>query len=138
MRLAPGFLIALLGVILTVGTDAQTRAPVFTLNDTEGKALRLEEHRGEVVLLNFWATYCVPCLTELEAYRRLKERLADRGLRVIAISVDQPQTASRVRSFAQSRAFPFPVVFDPEQEVYRLYNVSALPTTVLLDRAGDI
>jgi peroxiredoxin len=113
-------------------------APAFTLNDTEGKPFRLEDHRGEVVLLNFWATYCVPCLTELEAYRRMQERLGPRGLRVVAVSVDQPQTAARVRSFAQSRAFPFPVVFDPEQDVYRLYNASALPTTVLIDRAGDI
>lgn len=117
---------------------ARAAAPVFTLSDTEGKSFRLEDHRGEVVLLNFWATYCVPCLTELEAYRRLQERLGDRGLRVVAISVDQPQTAARVRSFAQARAFPFPVVLDPEQEVYRLYSASALPTTVLLDREGNV
>ena len=115
-----------------------SQAPAFQLDDIDGKPVRLEDLRGKTVLLNFWATYCVPCLTELEAYRGLQMRHGDEGLRIIAVSVDAPQTAARARSFARSRAFPFVVVLDPEQEAYRLYNVSTMPTSVLIDAQGRI
>jgi peroxiredoxin len=113
-------------------------APDFRLPDTEGAPFRLEETRGRVVLLNFWATYCIPCLTELEAYRALQTRLGDSGLLVVAVSVDGPQTVARARSFARAGAFPFPMLLDAEQEAYRLYNVSVMPTSLLIDREGRV
>jgi peroxiredoxin len=127
------------------GEPSYSPAPAFRLSDVEGNPFQLEDLRGHVVLLNFWATYCIPCLTELEAYRALQLRHANEagpglpgGLRIVAVSVDGPQTVARARSFARTRAFPFPVVLDPEQDAYRLYNVSVMPTSLLIDAEGRI
>jgi len=100
--------------------------------------VELASLRGQVVLLNFWATWCVPCLTELEAFRLLHAEYAARGFTVLAVSVDQPQTVARVRSFARARGFPFPVLLDPDEATYRAYGGAVMPTSVLIDRDGLI
>jgi peroxiredoxin len=134
-----GLALALVMAVSTSPARAQTReAPVFRIPAIDGTTLDLREQRGTVVLLNFWATWCVPCLTELEAFRTLHARYAARGFTVLAVSVDQPQTAARVRSFAQARAFPFPVLLDPDEAVYRLYGGAVMPTSVLIDAEGRI
>jgi cytochrome c biogenesis protein CcmG/thiol:disulfide interchange protein DsbE len=121
---------------VSVATAAE--APNFRLPDLDGKTVELNARRGAVTLVNFWATWCVPCIAELEAYRGLQERHAARGFSVLAISVDQPQTVARVRSFVRTRAFPFPVLLDPDESVYRLYGGAAMPTSVLIDGEGRI
>ncbi len=135
MRLHP---VAILSLALLTAVPFAEQAPAFHLEDVDGHSVNLDEHLGkDVILLDFWATFCGPCLTELDTYRGMQLRHAQ-GLKVIAISVDQPQTVARVRSFARARAFPFSVVLDPEQQAYRLYNVSVLPTSILIDRRGKI
>ncbi|GEM_PF-91253 len=144
----PAFFTAL-GVILilTLGSAAvraeapgnRERAPGFRLQDVEGKPFDLGEGLGrDVILLDFWATFCLPCIAELNAFKDLRTRYADKGFRVVAVSVDQPQTLARVRAFAKARAFPFDVVADPGQDAYRLYGVSALPTSLLIDARGRV
>ena len=114
------------------------RAPAFRLDDMDGKPFDLGESLGrDVILLDFWATFCLPCLAELNAFKDLQNRRG-KGFRVVAVSVDQPQTLARARAFAKGRAFPFTVVADPGQEAYRLYGVSALPTSLLIDARGRI
>jgi cytochrome c biogenesis protein CcmG/thiol:disulfide interchange protein DsbE len=122
------------------GNDVlRERAPAFRLMDVDGKPFDLAQSLGrEVILLDFWATFCVPCLAELNAFKDLHTRYADKGFRVVAVSVDQPQTLARVRAFAKARAFPFPVLADPGQDAYRLYGVSALPTSLLIDAQGRV
>jgi peroxiredoxin len=120
------------------GAAGQTQSPDFKIPDLDGKTFELGSRRGSITLVNFWATWCVPCIAELEAYRGLQERYAARGFSVVAISVDQPQTIARVRSFVRARAFPFPVLLDPDETVYRLYGGAAMPTSVLIDAAGRI
>jgi peroxiredoxin len=122
-----------------VSAYAADRAPVFKLPDTQGSTFDLREHLGrEAVLLDFWATYCAPCLAEMGVFQTLHAKYAAQGLTVAAISQDQPQTAARVRSLAKGRGLSFTVALDPDQEAYRLYGVSALPTAVLIDRRGRI
>ncbi len=124
---------------LALGAAAKERAPAFRLEDTDGKVFDLQASLGhEVVLLDFWATFCLPCLAELNTFKDLESRYREKGFRVLAISVDQPQTLARVRAFTRARAFPFPMLVDPGQEAYRLYAVSALPTSLLIDRNGFI
>ncbi len=128
-----------LAVSLVLGSVVSAgETPTFRLSDADGKPFDLKAQRGAITLVNFWATWCVPCIAELEAYRGLQERFAARSFTVVAISVDQPQTAARVRSFAQARAFPFPVLLDPDEAVYRAYDGAAMPTSVLIDRDGRI
>jgi peroxiredoxin len=129
------------GLVLTlsVSVQAMEKAPTFQLEDVEGQRYDLGKNLGkEVILLDFWATYCLPCLAEMNTFKDLETRYHDRGFRVVAIAVDQPQTLARVRAFAKARAFPFPILIDPSQDAYRLYGVSALPTSMLIDRKGFV
>ena len=134
-------LLKVISLVLLLGFPiaAKERAPGFRLQDIDGHPFDLAESLGkDVVLLDFWATFCIPCLTELNTFKDMQARYRDRGFRVVAVSVDQPQTLARVRAFAKARAFSFPILMDPGQEAYRLYGISALPTSLLIDRDGLI
>lgn len=109
----------------------------FTTPAPGGGTVSLASYRGRVVFLNFWATWCPPCLVEMPAMERLHERLRDKGLVVLAISLDTDGEAA-VAPFLKERGFTFPVGLDPQQRVGSLYGVRALPSTFLLDRKGRV
>ena len=110
-------------------------AAEFSVATPDGAALRLGDLRGKVVLLNFWATWCEPCLEEMPAMERLARTFRERGLAVLALSVDR-EGASVVRSFLKRHDLTFLVGLDPQQAVARLYRIWALPSTTILDRKG--
>jgi thiol-disulfide isomerase/thioredoxin len=112
-------------------------APDFTLPTLSGAPIRLAELRGKVVLLNFWATWCVPCRTEMPSLDALYQQYQDRGLAVLAVNVDTLSTAG-VEAFMQEVAVTFPIVLDPAWSVARAYRVLGLPTTYLIDRGGNV
>ena len=110
------------------------RLPSVVLPDLEGRARGLDEFRGQVVLLDFWATWCVPCLESLPVYAELQAELRDRGLRVIAINVDDPDEP--VAEFAERYAPGVLVLLDPEAATPPLLGVKVMPTAWVLDRDG--
>jgi len=110
-------------------------AAEFSVPTPDGPMLGLGDLRGKVVLLNFWATWCEPCLEEMPAMERLAQTYRERGLAVLAVSVDR-EGASVVRPFLKRHALTFLVGLDPKQAVARLYRIWALPSTVLLGRNG--
>jgi peroxiredoxin len=112
-------------------------APPFELPRAEGGRASLDEQRGRVVLLNFWATWCPPCRAELPALQALHRSLAAEGLSVLAVSVDAGP-GDAVARFAAGRGLDFPVLLDPGEEVARRYGVGAYPTSVVIDRRGRI
>ena len=112
-------------------------AKEFTTPAPGGGAVSLASYRGRVVLLNFWATWCPPCLVEMPAMERLHGRLRDKGLVVLAISLDADSEAV-VAPFLKEHGFTFPVGLDPQQRVGSLYGVRALPSTFLLDKKGRV
>lgn len=99
--------------------------------------MRLADLRGKVVLLNFWATWCVPCRTEMPALEALYQRHKDAGLVVLAINLDTLSSAG-LEAFVKEVAMTFPIVLDPTWSTAKLYQVHGLPTTYLIDRAGDV
>jgi len=112
-------------------------APPFVLRDLEGKTVSLESLKGKVILLNFWATYCVPCKTEMPSMNALYEALKDKGFLVIAVSIDTSEKP--VKSFVSGKRLRFPVVLDRDKEVFfDAYAVLGLPTSFLIDRNGII
>lgn len=88
------------------------------------------------VLLDFWATWCRPCERSLPATQKLHERLREQGLTVIGVSVDGPRNWARVRPFAARLGLSFPVVIDEDGSLQHRFHVSAVPTTVLIERSG--
>jgi thiol-disulfide isomerase/thioredoxin/Cu/Ag efflux protein CusF len=112
-------------------------APDFTLPTLSGAPIRLAELRGKVVLLNFWATWCVPCRMEMPALETLSQRHKDAGLEVLTVNLDTLSTAG-VEAFVQEVRVTFPVALDPSWSIARAYRVFGLPTTYLIDRAGNV
>jgi len=113
-------------------------APGFTLPDMDGEMHSLEDFRGKVVMLNFWATWCPPCRREMPSMQRLYEKYRERGLTVVA--VNQFEDPDLVFEFTGRLGLEptFPILFDRESRVSERYQVKGLPTTYLLDKAGKI
>ena len=109
----------------------------FSLKSTDGKAtIKLADYRGKVVFLNFWATWCPPCLEEMPAMQRVYERYRDRGLVVVAVSVDAD--GSGIEPFVKQRGLSFPIGQDPQMALAEQYGVRALPSSFLVDRKGNL
>jgi peroxiredoxin len=107
----------------------------FSVGAPDGGTLALADLRGKLVLLNFWATWCEPCLEEMPAMERVARAYRERGLVVLAVSVDR-EGASVVKTFLKRHGLTFAVGLDSQQTVARLYRVWALPSTVILSRKG--
>ncbi len=127
-------LVLLLGMELP---QQRLPAPDFALPRLSGGALRLADLAGQVVFLNFWATWCPPCRAEMPAMERLHRALGPRGLAVVA--VDFQETADEIHAFVAELGLTFPVLLDESGAVTGgRYLVNALPTTFVLDRQGRI
>ncbi|MEP0546092.1 MAG: TlpA disulfide reductase family protein [Rhodothermales bacterium] len=113
-------------------------APDFTLTALDGSSFTLSEHRGEVVVLNFWATWCLPCLAEMPTLEALQQELGDEGLQIVGISQDTGG-ADEIRPFADQLGVTYPLLPDPAFNVSARYGgVPVLPTTIVIDRNGRI
>jgi peroxiredoxin len=111
-------------------------APAIEVRTLDGEAIRLEDLRGEVVLVNFWATWCPPCRLEMPGMERVFRERRDRGFQVVAISTDRGGEAE-VRPFLEERGITFPVALD-RGEGLAFGGVRTLPTSFLIDRQGRI
>jgi peroxiredoxin len=110
-------------------------APDFTLLTLEGRPAQLREFRGKLVLLNFWATWCAPCLHEMPSMERLYQTFKQTDFLLLAVSMDR-QGEGVARPFVDNLKLTFPVLLDSTLEVSRQYSVRGLPTTYLIDPDG--
>ena len=112
-------------------------APEFTLKDINGKTVKLSDYKGKAVVLNFWATWCPPCKTEIPWFEDLADKYRDQGLEVIGVAMDDASDKD-IASFAQDMKMNYPVLLGKE-EISDLYGgVEMLPTTFYIDRNGKI
>ncbi len=111
-------------------------APDFALRSLGGENLRLSEHLGEVVLINFWATWCGPCRQEMPLLDELYARYKLAGLTVLGVNIDD--SAERAAEMASTLKVSYPVLFDERKDVSRSYQIGAMPFTVLIDREGVV
>jgi peroxiredoxin len=111
-------------------------APDFTLKAMDGRNLRLHEQRGQVVMVNFWATWCAPCKQEMPHLNALYKKYKDSGFVLLGVNVDDDP--SKAAAMAQSFGLAFPVLYDAGKTVARTYNLGAMPSTVLIDRDGVV
>ncbi|HWP35984.1 MAG TPA: TlpA disulfide reductase family protein [Gemmatimonadales bacterium] len=128
--------VAFTGDLASVSVGAE--APDFTAVDLQtGEQASLASHRGEVILLNVWATWCLPCEKEMPSMQRLYDQLGPQGLRVIAVSIDDA-APDAVREWIAERNLTFPVWHDQSGRIERLYQTTGVPESFVIDRHGVI
>lgn len=111
-------------------------APDIALPSLDGTTIRLADLRGQVVLVNFWGTYCPPCTEEMPALQRLYERYANEGFVVLAIDVEEPPEV--VEAFRERHGITFPIALSDDASINPAYRLHALPTSWLVDRQGIV
>jgi peroxiredoxin len=116
--------------------NIQGKAPNFTLKSNTGKNIKLSELRGQVVLLNFWASWCGPCRQEMPLLEKLQQRYSALGFTVLGVNVEEDP--SKAKSLLKDIPVSFPILFDTQNTVSKQYNVSAMPSTVMIDRNGNM
>ncbi|MGH7251948.1 MAG: peroxiredoxin family protein [Nitrospiraceae bacterium] len=140
-----GVLLALLGVGQLAGDvwGMGARPPVvgtgaadFSLPDLDGRVQSLSQHRGKIVLVNFWATWCKPCTTEMPAMQTVYDKLRDHGFVVLAVNEleDTQKVVEHIREYGHT----FPVLMDRDNRVANQYGVYGLPVSVFIDEAGVV
>ncbi|MFQ6104468.1 MAG: peroxiredoxin family protein [Candidatus Glassbacteria bacterium] len=120
-------------------TAENLKAPDFTLEKLDGSEAVLSEilKKGPVVI-NFWATWCKPCIRELPHLQEIYDRYKEAGVSLLAISVDSPRSLSKVKSFINGHNYTFTVLLDPNKDVSRKFNVHLFPYTFIVNTEGDI
>jgi len=114
--------------------EKMEHAPSFKLKDLDGEEVTLEDHRGKIVFLHFWATWCMPCREEMASIEKLYTEFKDRDFIILAVGVKEG--SKKVRSFQKEFKLKFPILLDSDGRVSSSYGVRLLPTVYLINREG--
>ncbi len=112
------------------------KAPALRLKDMQGQVRTLAEFRGSVVVVNFWATWCEPCVEEMPSLQRLADRHADKSLVVLGVNLGEGE--ARIQPFAARSGTTFPLLLDRDGDAKKAWRINGVPSTFLIDRAGNI
>jgi peroxiredoxin len=129
-------LLATAAAAATAAVQPSAAAPDFTLRSVAGANMRLQEQRGQVVLVNFWATWCGPCRQEMPHLNRIYDKYRASGFVLLGVNIDDDPRAAA--DLATKLGVHFPVLLDTEKKVSRAYDMSAMPATLLIDRDGRV
>ena len=141
MKTTAALISASMAIFLAGSADAASiapgaPAPAFQLHSSASTDVSLSDLKGQVVLINFWASWCGPCRQEMPVLEQLYKKYKSAGFTLIGVNVE-PKSAD-AEGFLKSTPVSFPVLFDPESKVSRLYEVTGMPSTVIVDRAGKV
>jgi peroxiredoxin len=135
-RLILGAALVAAAVATPAAVTPSSKAPDFALRSLEGPNMRLQEQRGRVVMVNFWATWCGPCRVEMPHLARLYDKYRASGFQLLGVNIDEDP--SQAATVANKLGLRFPVLLDTEKKVSKLYDLSTMPSTVLIDRDGKV
>jgi len=113
------------------------RAPNFTLPDLNGKMISLADFKGQVILLNIWATWCAPCVEEMPSMEKLHQELKDEPFALLAVSIDESGVQD-VRPFMKKHKLSFPALTDPAGTIKSLYKTTGVPESFVIDKDGTL
>src|SRR3954452_10800910 len=144
-----GVVVAILGAALFAGVrlfaddlfpiGVGSPAPTFVAKDVHSGAMRsLADYRGQVVLLNVWATWCEPCKIEMPSMEELHQSYGSRGVRVVAVSIDDVVSEDSIRAYARDLGLTFEILHDPTHAIERAYQTTGYPESFVIDRSGII
>ncbi len=119
------------------GVQVGEVAPVFAVQGPDNKVARLSDYRGKVILLNFWATWCPPCVWEMPSLNRLYSILKSEGFEILAVSIDEGGW-NTINAFTKKVPLSFPVLSDPSTDVAALYGSYQLPETFIIGADGTV
>jgi peroxiredoxin len=131
-----GALLMTVASLAAAATAVGTSAPDFTLKTLAGGNMRLQEQRGQVVLVNFWATWCGPCRKEMPHLNRIADKYKSSGLVLLGVNVDDD--VGNASAVAAKLGVKFPVLLDTDKKVSRLYDLNSMPSTMVIDRSGKV
>lgn len=106
--------------------------------DSIPKEKSLADYRGQVVMINVWATWCLPCRVEMPSIEALHKAYGPKGLKIVAVSIDDPGTEAGIRAFAKQYGLTFEILHDPKGEITELYDITGYPETFIIGRDGVI
>ena len=136
LRIAASVVFAVVAGTASSAIAPQAQAPDFTLHAMSGPDMRLQQQRGRVVMVNFWATWCGPCRQEMPQLNRLYEKYKSSGFVLLGVNVDDD--TAKAAEVAAKLGVTFPVLLDTEKSVSKLYDVSTMPSTMIIDRDGKV
>ena len=110
--------------------------PAFALGSQAGRAVDLKDLKGQVVLINFWATWCGPCRQEMPVLEQMYRRYKAMGFTLLGVNVEPD--SSNAAGWLKATPVSFPILFDTDSKVSKLYDVAGMPSTVILDRKGNV
>jgi peroxiredoxin len=115
---------------------ADVQAPDFTLKSADGQTVSLAQFKGDVVMINFWASWCGPCRQEMPLLDSIYKQYKDMGFTLLGVNVEPH--ASSANAWLKKTPVSYPILYDPNSQVSQLYQVQAMPTTVIVDRKGIV
>lgn len=130
-------LVALLLATPAIATNSSGPAPDFTLSARGGNALSLSQYKGQVVMINFWATWCGPCRQEMPLLESIYKKYKPMGFTMIGVNVE-PDSKAAETWLAKQPPVTFPIAFDTDSAVSKLYKVNGMPNSVIIDRKGNV
>lgn len=124
---------------LTTGLMKGQLAPDFTLKDINGKQFSLSSYKNKnTVCLVFWATWCPYCLKEIPKIKNIHSKFSSNGVKVISVDIATNDPIGRVKAFQKQLEIPYPILYDADNTVSRLYGISGVPASFIIDRQGII
>lgn len=129
-------LLAALVSVPALAVAPQGPAPGFSLTGMDGKPVSLDQFKGQVVMINFWATWCGPCRQEMPLLDKLYAKYKPMGFTLLGVNVEPDSKLAS--GFLQKTPVTFPILFDTSSEVSKLYEVAGMPSTAIVDRKGNL
>ncbi len=136
LKIIPALVVGGMLVTSVSASSGSGAAPNFTLNSRNGDVVSLADLKGQVVMINFWATWCGPCRQEMPLLDALYKRYNRMGFTLLGVNVEED--SSGADKWLADTPVTFPILYDTKNQVSKLYDITAMPSTVLVDRQGNV
>jgi peroxiredoxin len=131
-----GIAAALIVALPALATSSSSPAPQFALAARGGSEINLAQYKGQVVMLNFWASWCGPCRQEMPLLENIYKKYNKLGFTLLGVNVEPDSKAAD--DWLKQTPVSFPILYDKESKVSKMYDVSGMPSTVIIDRKGNV